>query len=85
MKKLTDTVYIIFRSYQKLLELSFNWFVFLINQDSNYIGGAEEARTPDLFNAIEALSQLSYSPTVWWVGIIHWIRDCISTIDKYKH
>ena len=28
-------------------------------------GGAEEARTPDLFNAIEALSQLSYSPTVW--------------------
>tara|TARA_B110000263_G_scaffold159896_1_gene139015 strand:- start:27 stop:224 length:198 start_codon:yes stop_codon:yes gene_type:complete len=27
-----------------------------------YIGGAEEARTPDLFNAIEALSQLSYSP-----------------------
>ena len=29
---------------------------------SNYIGGAEEARTPDLFNAIEALSQLSYSP-----------------------
>tara|TARA_B100001765_G_scaffold119125_1_gene74288 strand:- start:84 stop:326 length:243 start_codon:yes stop_codon:yes gene_type:complete len=34
-------------------------------------GGAEEARTPDLFNAIEALSQLSYSPTVWCVGIIH--------------
>ena len=26
-------------------------------------GGAEEARTPDLFNAIEALSQMSYSPT----------------------
>ena len=26
--------------------------------------GAEEARTPDLFNAIEALSQLSYSPTM---------------------
>src|SRR5579871_4826153 len=26
-------------------------------------GGAEEDRTPDLFNAIEALSQLSYSPT----------------------
>ena len=25
-------------------------------------GGAEEARTPDLFNAIEALFQLSYSP-----------------------
>ncbi len=25
--------------------------------------GAEEDRTPDLFNAIEALSQLSYSPT----------------------
>tara|TARA_Y100000588_G_scaffold139733_1_gene153641 strand:- start:2733 stop:2891 length:159 start_codon:yes stop_codon:yes gene_type:complete len=26
------------------------------------LGGAEEDRTPDLFNAIEALSQLSYSP-----------------------
>ena len=26
-------------------------------------GGAEGIRTPDLFNAIEALSQLSYSPT----------------------
>ena len=26
-------------------------------------GGAEGARTPDLLNAIEALSQLSYSPT----------------------
>ena len=25
-------------------------------------GGAEGIRTPDLFNAIEALSQLSYSP-----------------------
>jgi hypothetical protein len=25
-------------------------------------GGAEGARTPDLLNAIEALSQLSYSP-----------------------
>ncbi len=25
--------------------------------------GAEGSRTPDLFNAIEALSQLSYSPT----------------------
>ena len=27
-------------------------------------GGAEGSRTPDLFNAIEALSQLSYSPIV---------------------
>ncbi len=26
------------------------------------LGGAEGIRTPDLFNAIEALSQLSYSP-----------------------
>ena len=28
----------------------------------NY-GGAEEDRTPDLLNAIQALSQLSYNPT----------------------
>ena len=27
------------------------------------LSGAEGSRTPDLFNAIEALSQLSYSPT----------------------
>ena len=27
-------------------------------------GGAEEDRTPDLLNAIQALSQLSYSPIV---------------------
>ena len=26
-------------------------------------GGAEENRTPDLLNAIQALSQLSYGPT----------------------
>ena len=28
-----------------------------------YHGGAEGNRTPDLLNAIQALSQLSYSPT----------------------
>ena len=28
------------------------------------IGGAEGSRTPDLLNAIQALSQLSYGPTV---------------------
>ena len=28
-----------------------------------YVGGAEGSRTLDLLNAIEALSQLSYSPT----------------------
>ena len=28
------------------------------------IGGARRNRTDDLFNAIEALSQLSYGPTV---------------------
>ena len=29
-------------------------------------GGAEGIRTPDLLNAIEALSQLSYSPSPWY-------------------
>jgi hypothetical protein len=29
------------------------------------IGGAERGRTVDLLNAIQALSQLSYSPTRW--------------------
>ena len=31
------------------------------------IGGAEGTRTPDPLNAIEVLSQLSYSPTRWVV------------------
>ena len=30
---------------------------------SDYFGGARRNRTDDLFNAIEALSQLSYGPT----------------------
>jgi hypothetical protein len=29
----------------------------------DFIGGAERDRTVDLLNAIQALSQLSYSPT----------------------
>ena len=31
-----------------------------------YDGGAEGIRTPDLLNAIQALSQLSYSPKLNW-------------------
>ena len=34
--------------------------------------GAEEARTPDLLYAIQALSQLSYSPD-YGAGIIRWL------------
>jgi hypothetical protein len=35
-----------------------------VNQKSlDFIGGAERDRTVDLLNAIQALSQLSYSPT----------------------
>ncbi len=30
-------------------------------------GGAMRDRTADLLRAKQALSQLSYSPTVWWV------------------
>ena len=30
----------------------------------DFVGGAERGRTADLLNAIQALSQLSYSPTV---------------------
>ena len=33
------------------------------------VSGAEGSRTPDLFNAIEALSQLSYSPTCRRIGL----------------
>ena len=32
----------------------------------NFIGGADADRTRDLLNAIQALSQLSYSPTRAW-------------------
>ena len=34
-----------------------------MNDFSHRIGGAREDRTPDLYNAIVALSQLSYGPT----------------------
>ena len=36
------------------------WVVFIWGGESD--GGAEGGRTPYLFNAIESLSQLSYSP-----------------------
>jgi hypothetical protein len=32
-------------------------------------GGAEGNRTPDLLNAIQALSQLSYGPARWRQGV----------------
>ncbi len=32
-------------------------------QPLDFLGGAEGSRTPDLLNAIQALSQLSYNPT----------------------
>ena len=32
-------------------------------------GGAREARTPDLLRAKQALSQLSYGPSRWWVWL----------------
>ncbi len=32
-------------------------------------GGAEGNRTPDLLNAIQALSQLSYGPFAWEAGL----------------
>src|SRR5579875_103987 len=44
--------------------------------------GAEEARTPDLFNAIEALSQLSYSPTCLFGFIIPKFPELFKSIGK---
>ena len=41
-------------------------------------GGAGEDRTLYLFNAIEALSQMSYSPTRLGRDIIHVFRACRS-------
>lgn len=32
-------------------------------------GGPEEDRTPDLLNANQALSQLSYRPDIWWAQV----------------
>ncbi len=34
-----------------------------------YFGGPEEDRTPDLLNANQALSQLSYRPDKWWAQV----------------
>jgi hypothetical protein len=36
--------------------------IYVINNLRGTIGGAEGNRTPDLLNAIQALSQLSYGP-----------------------
>ncbi len=36
----------------------------MTNNPLKLFGGAEGDRTPDLMNAIHALSQLSYSPTL---------------------
>ena len=36
------------------------------NLQPSYFGGAKRDRTADLLNAIQALSQLSYSPFVFW-------------------
>ena len=33
-----------------------------------FLGGARRNRTDDLYNAIVALSQLSYGPTFWALG-----------------
>lgn len=41
------------------------------------IGGADRDRTGDLYNAIVALSQLSYGPTRWDGGILR-IRRILS-------
>ena len=44
-------------------------------------GGAEGIRTPDLINAIDALSQLSYSPTVkGWA----WRRNVKFTLSRRR-
>ena len=34
----------------------------MLTQVPDFSGGAEGSRTPDLLNAIQALSQLSYNP-----------------------
>jgi hypothetical protein len=43
------------------------------SKDNELFGGARRNRTDDLFNAIEALSQLSYGPTLSpaWVSGVH--------------
>ena len=44
----------------------------LLSETSGLNGGARRNRTDDLFNAIEALSQLSYGPTLspaWDSGV----------------
>ena len=37
---------------------------FMTRNPLNLLGGAEGSRTPGLLNAIQALSQLSYSPGI---------------------
>jgi hypothetical protein len=49
-------------------------FIFLI-----FLGGARRNRTDDLFNAIEALSQLSYGPILFTRLLGEASSDALST------
>ena len=49
------------------------------------VGGANRDRTDDLYNAIVALSQLSYSPTRWKDGhFIEFVRSRQYEINNFS-
>ncbi len=49
-----------------------------------YLGGAKRDRTADLLNAIQALSQLSYSPLVFLTAFFTMLRAILSRIRLYE-
>jgi hypothetical protein len=50
------------RKHSKALRTAELHFAYSISDYGKLFGGARRNRTDDLFNAIEALSQLSYGP-----------------------
>ena len=55
---------LVVKSAQGLRTLLFHASKTYVIISEGYFGGARRNRTDDLFNAIEALSQLSYGPTI---------------------
>ncbi len=47
-------------------------------------GGARRDRTADLLHAMQALSQLSYSPTVDWRGILPILGSCVNVYPDFS-
>jgi hypothetical protein len=63
LRVLEKNVMLLSKLSRKICILSYNYSDLLVKNCLKNFGGADRDRTDDLLNAIQALSQLSYSPT----------------------